>query len=217
MQPTGLWFRWYRLYLLVLLSQRSDCLVSWGCRIHRLCLCRGVRTPPARNECPGYDTKQPDGEVPVMLWLWRRQSTPALLSLPGPLEPGVVASDWVLSMGQIELNCQTELLEIELFLYSNCILMLNWVVWNKTILTLNCVWTKTILILNWIVGIRTVWLNWIALNRNVFEKLSSHLNCVLTLNWIVWNGTFLYAKLNCFKRNCFWHLNCTYVELNCLK
>ena len=46
--------------------------------------------------------KQSDGEVPVMLELWRMQSTP---SLPGPLWPGMVAPDRVLSMGQIELNC----------------------------------------------------------------------------------------------------------------
>ena len=32
------------------------------------------------------------------------QSTPSLASLPGPLWPGVVALDKVLSMGQIELN-----------------------------------------------------------------------------------------------------------------
>ena len=44
------------------------CPVDWGCRIHQLHLCRGVILPP--NECPGYDTKQSDGEVPVMLELW---------------------------------------------------------------------------------------------------------------------------------------------------
>ena len=47
--------------------------------------------PP--NECPGYDTKQSDGEVPVMLELWGMRSTPSLPSLPGPLWPGVVAPD----------------------------------------------------------------------------------------------------------------------------
>ena len=31
------------------------------------------------------------------------QSTPSLSSLPGPLSPGVVAPDTVLSIGQIEL------------------------------------------------------------------------------------------------------------------
>ena len=33
------------------------------------------------------------------------QSTPSLPSLLGPLWPGVVAPDRVLSMGQIEQNC----------------------------------------------------------------------------------------------------------------
>ena len=43
--------------------------------------CRGVRPPP--NDCPGYDTKQSDGEGPVMLGLWGIQNTPSLL--PGIL------------------------------------------------------------------------------------------------------------------------------------
>ena len=42
------------------------------------------------------------------------------------------------------------------------VLTLNWIVWNRNVLTFNCVWTKTILILDWMVWIRTVWLNWIA-------------------------------------------------------
>ena len=84
-------------------------------------LCREVRPPP--NECPGYDTKQSDGEFPVMPELWGMQSTPSLPSLPAPLWPGVVASDIVLSMGQIELNC---------------VIMLNRIVWNTTVLTFNC-------------------------------------------------------------------------------
>ena len=39
-----------------------------------------------------------------MLELWGMQSTASMSSLPGPFCPGVVASDWVPSMGQIELN-----------------------------------------------------------------------------------------------------------------
>ena len=70
--------------------------VDWGCRIHRLLLCRGVRPP---HECPGYDTKQSDGEVPAMLELWGMRSTPSWTSLPGSLWPGVVAPDKALSMG----------------------------------------------------------------------------------------------------------------------
>ena len=48
-------------------------------------------TPP--YECPGYDTKQSDGEAQVMLELRGMQSTPSLPSLPGPLWPEVVAPD----------------------------------------------------------------------------------------------------------------------------
>ena len=48
---------------------------------------------PLPYKCPGYDTKQSDGEVPVMLELWGMQSTPSLPSLPGPLRPGVEAPD----------------------------------------------------------------------------------------------------------------------------
>ena len=62
----------------------------------------GVRPPS--NEFPDYDTKQSDGEVQVMLELWEMWSIPSLPSLLGPLWSGVVASDRVLSMGQIELN-----------------------------------------------------------------------------------------------------------------
>ena len=64
------------------------------------------------NECPRYDTKQSDSEVPVMLELWVMQSTPSLPLLPGPLRPGLIAPDRVLSMSQIELSC---------------VLMLNWI------------------------------------------------------------------------------------------
>ena len=76
----------------------QSCPVDWGCRIHRLLLYRGVRTPHP-NECPGYDTKQFDGEVPAMLELWGMWNTPLSPSLPGPLWPSVVAPDRALSMG----------------------------------------------------------------------------------------------------------------------
>ena len=54
-----------------------------------------------------------------MMGLWGRQITPSLTSHPGLLWPGVVAPERVLSMGQIE---------------QNCVLMLNWIVWNRTVL-----------------------------------------------------------------------------------
>ena len=75
-------------------------------------------------ECPGYDTKQSESEVPVMLELWGMRSTPSLPSHQGPLRPGEVAPDKVLSMGQIELNC---------------VLMLNWIVWNETVFDIETV------------------------------------------------------------------------------
>ena len=59
--------------------------------------------------------------------------------------------------------------------------------------------TNGILTLKWI-----VWVNWFDWNRKVFDKLYSHLNCLLILNWIIWNGTV------------FWHWNCIYTKLNCL-
>ena len=40
-------------------------------------------SPP--NECPVYDIKQSENEVPVMLELWEMPSTPLLPLLPGPL------------------------------------------------------------------------------------------------------------------------------------
>ena len=55
------------------------------------------RTPPP-NVSPGHDTKQSDGEDPVMLELLGMWSTPSMPSLPGPLWPRVVAPDRVLCM-----------------------------------------------------------------------------------------------------------------------
>ena len=63
------------------ISQVVDCPVGWGCRIHRLLLCRGVRPPP--NECPGYDNKQSDGDVPAVLELWEMRSTRSTLARSG--------------------------------------------------------------------------------------------------------------------------------------
>ena len=54
---------------------------------------------PTPNECPGYDSKQSDEEVPVILGLRGMWSTPSLPWFPGPLWPGMVAPDRALSMG----------------------------------------------------------------------------------------------------------------------
>ena len=112
------------------------------------------------NESPGYDIKQSDSEIPVMLELWWIQSTPSLPSLPGPHLPRVVGPDRVLSMVQIELTsvlmlnwtvCKRTVLTFNLctntklnclkwncFLYLNCLFMLNLIVWNRTVLAFNC-------------------------------------------------------------------------------
>ena len=117
---------------------------------------------------------------------WGMQSIPSLPLLPGPLRPGVVAPDRFLSMVQIELNCVS---------------ILNWNAWNRTLLTFkmhtyaklnslkwNCfcmltwiVWNRTVfdietvLTLNWNVWIRTVWPNWIPWNSNVFDNQTVYL------------------------------------------
>ena len=93
----------------------QNCPVGWGCRTHRLHTCSGVK--PHQRISRIYDSKQPDGEVPVILDLWGMQSTSSLPSLP--CLPGVVKPDRILSMGQKELNC---------------VLMLHWIVWNRTVL-----------------------------------------------------------------------------------
>ena len=75
-------------------------------------------------ECPGYETKQSDGEALEMLVLWEVQSNFLSPSLPGPLSPGVVAFDSILFMGQIELNSA---------------LLLNGIVWNITVFVIETV------------------------------------------------------------------------------
>ena len=103
-------------------SHTHFCPVGWSCRIRRMLSCKGVRPSP-HSECLEYNTKQSDSEGSVMLELWGMQRIPSLPSLPAPLWPWVVTTDRVLSMGQIE---------------QNCILMLNWIVWNRNVLTFNC-------------------------------------------------------------------------------
>ena len=57
--------------------------------------CFSAEGRDSSNECP--DTKQSDGEV--MLELSGLRSTSSLPSLPGPLWPGVLAPDKILSSG----------------------------------------------------------------------------------------------------------------------
>ena len=73
--------------------------------------CTSAEGYPPPNECPVYDTKQSDGEVPVMLGLWGMWSIPSLSLLPGSLWPGMVAPDKALSMllNRIKLHTYAEL------------------------------------------------------------------------------------------------------------
>ena len=84
------------------------CPVGWGCRIHRLHLCKGVRPPP--NRCPIYYSKQSNGEDTVMLELWGNVEYPFItIALDVHVKPKVVTQDKVLSIDQIELfYIQTE-------------------------------------------------------------------------------------------------------------
>ena len=118
--------------------------VGWCCRIHWLLLCRGVKS--TTNECPDYDTKQSDGEVSVMLAFWGIQSTPLLPLLPGSLWPRVVAPERVLYKNQMEVNCnfaKLNYLKLNAFTFNSVnkkrVLMLNWIAWNRTVWSFNCV------------------------------------------------------------------------------
>ena len=59
------------------------------------------KTPPLSVQDMAY--KHSNSESEVMLELWETRNTPSLPSLPGSLWPGMVASDRVRSIGQIEL------------------------------------------------------------------------------------------------------------------
>ena len=84
------------------------------------------------KEYPVYNPQQSDSEALVMPGGWEMWSTPLLPSIPGPLWPGVIASAGVLSVDQIELN-YVLVLEMGLFWHLDCVLRLNWIVWNRTV------------------------------------------------------------------------------------
>ena len=132
-------------------------------------------------------------------------------------------------MGQIKLNCGFESLQ---FLHLNHVLMLNWIVWNKTDFTFNSVycitgWSCRIHQLYLCRGVRCpppkssldmtlnnlmVRFQWCWSFGECGVPLHCHhsqgwikINCVLMLNWITWNRTVLIFKLH------------TYDKLNCLK
>ena len=61
--------------------------------------CTSAEGKNPSNKCPGYVTKQSDGEFLVMIGLWEMRSTHSLSLLPGPLWSGIVALDRAQSMG----------------------------------------------------------------------------------------------------------------------
>ena len=93
------------------------------------------------------------------------QSIPSLPLFPDPLCPRVVAPDWVLSMGQIELKC---------------VLMINWIVWSRTVFDI-----ETVHMLNWIVWNGTV----LCLKKNL-ASISYNGWCVAkpNLDYLHWMG-----------------------------
>ena len=60
--------------------------VGWGAAEY---FCRGVRRS---HKWPGYDSKQSDGEAPIIIGFGVMQSTTSLQSLPIPLWPEMVES-----------------------------------------------------------------------------------------------------------------------------
>ena len=197
------------------------CLVSWGCRIHPLPFSRGQEH--SLTSVQDMTLNNPMVGVPVMLELWGMRRTPSLPSFLGPLWPGgVVAPGWVLSIYQIELNC---------------VLMLNWIVWNRTafdieteywclieLLEIELFWhLNFVLILTESLEIDTfsysncvLRLNCVLCFRELLEiELFWHLNYVLILNWIVWTRTVCLTEI--FEIEIFFIIKmCTYVKLNCL-
>ena len=133
--------------------------VALGWRIHRLILCKGLRLPSSPNDCSGYNTKQFNSEVLEYSFI---------VFAPWSI---LARSDWALWVKYVELNC---------------VLMLNWIAWNWTVLTfklrtyakLNCLKWNCFCILNWI-----VW------NGTIFN-----IETVLTLNWIAWSRIFFIFK-----------------------
>ena len=106
----------------ILLSFLFSSTSFWPSRLgQQNTLCKRVKLPQRISWT--YDTKQSDSKLSIMPELWGMRSIPLLPSLPDPLWPEGIILNRVLSMGQIELNC---------------VFMLKWIAWNKTVLTFNC-------------------------------------------------------------------------------
>ena len=91
--------------------------ISWGCRIHRLHLCRVVRLPQQVPWIWPYTTKWWGFSNAGVLGNVEYPSLPLLLVL---LWPSVVAPDRVLSKSQIEQIVSKQMTDVKLWLlYSN--------------------------------------------------------------------------------------------------
>ena len=114
----------------------------------------------------------------LILELWGMQSTPSLLSLPGPYWPGVVTPDRVLSMTQIEL-C------------TNKWLILNWIVNDRTVTSFNCVPTNGCLIELLVIHSNTWnYLSWFMFTNNIYLIYMNKLNVALNnLQWLICHKT----------------------------
>ena len=70
-------------------------------------------------------------------------------------------------------------LTIKPYLHLNCVHMLNWIIWNRTVFDIETVLT----------------LNWIVIYNCLYDlKIFWQLNCVLMLNWIVLSELIIYMK-----------------------
>ena len=90
-------------YVPVYICIRAVVLWIYNSWMRWLYLYKVVRPLNSTSECPGYDIKPSDGEVPV-LELWEISITPLLPLFPGPLLHRVVVPVTVPYMGQIELS-----------------------------------------------------------------------------------------------------------------
>ena len=148
-----------------------------------------------------------------MLKFWGKQSTPSLPSLPGSLGSEMVVFMYRLKRTILFTYAYLTCLKWNHFWHWNCVLMLNWIVGNRTVLDneivfmlnwfffffwLELFWRrKCVFMLNWIVWNRIVFdyeiilmLYWIVWSRTICD-----IGTVFMLNWIFWNRTVLTLKL----------------------
>ena len=126
---------WYIIFILIKFPYQSNSPVGWDCRIHRLHLRRGIR--PSLNECPRYDSKQSS----MIRELWEcgvHSNRSQVHSSP----------EWLLLRGSYLSRTVW---------YLNCILMLNWILWNRTVFIFNCMYTNKLYLIELFVIHSNTW------------------------------------------------------------